>query len=289
MTRPIVFGEVLFDHFPDHTVLGGAPFNVAWNLQGLGLRPLTISAIGTDASGDRVRNRMARWGMDTNGLQVSQNRPTGQVAVTIERGQPSYEIVPDQAYDFITTLPTVVTGELGALLYHGSLAWRSEVTRRTLRQWIDAQVPRFVDVNIRRPHYSDEWLDELLPGAAWVKVNDEELGAITETNVDSGDSVHSAVEILKRRYGDSVFFVTAGSKGAYCISGDQMIFHAAPQQPNLQDTVGAGDAFSAMTIEGICRRRSIPETMKRAVSLAARVCGINGATSEDRCLYEVEI
>ncbi len=28
-----VFGEVLFDHFPDgRRVLGGAPFNVAWNL-----------------------------------------------------------------------------------------------------------------------------------------------------------------------------------------------------------------------------------------------------------------
>jgi len=29
-----IFGEVLFDHFPDGSrVLGGAPFNVAWHLQ----------------------------------------------------------------------------------------------------------------------------------------------------------------------------------------------------------------------------------------------------------------
>jgi len=35
--RPVLFGEVLFDHFPDGSeVLGGAPFNVAWHLQGLG-------------------------------------------------------------------------------------------------------------------------------------------------------------------------------------------------------------------------------------------------------------
>ena len=33
-TRPVVFGEVLFDCFPDGSrVLGGAPFNVAWHCQ----------------------------------------------------------------------------------------------------------------------------------------------------------------------------------------------------------------------------------------------------------------
>jgi fructokinase len=36
---PVIFGEVLFDCFPDRRVLGGAPFNVAWNLHGLGAEP----------------------------------------------------------------------------------------------------------------------------------------------------------------------------------------------------------------------------------------------------------
>ena len=35
--RLCLFGEVLFDHFPDgKRVLGGAPFNVAWHLQAFG-------------------------------------------------------------------------------------------------------------------------------------------------------------------------------------------------------------------------------------------------------------
>ena len=33
----VVYGEVLFDCFPDgRRVLGGAPFNVAWGLKGFG-------------------------------------------------------------------------------------------------------------------------------------------------------------------------------------------------------------------------------------------------------------
>ena len=36
---PIIFGEVLFDIFPDgNQVLGWAPFNAAWYLQGLDSR-----------------------------------------------------------------------------------------------------------------------------------------------------------------------------------------------------------------------------------------------------------
>ena len=51
--RPIVFGEVLFDCFPDgNEVLGGAPFNVAWHLHGFGLAPLMITGVGADRHGD---------------------------------------------------------------------------------------------------------------------------------------------------------------------------------------------------------------------------------------------
>ena len=59
--RPIVFGEVLFDTFPDGSaVLGGAPFNVAWHLQGFGLTPVFISRVGDDARGRQVLAAMAR-------------------------------------------------------------------------------------------------------------------------------------------------------------------------------------------------------------------------------------
>jgi hypothetical protein len=61
--RPVIFGEVLYDCFPDgEAVLGGAPFNVAWHLQGLGLSPLFISRVGDDPLGHRVRDIIERRG-----------------------------------------------------------------------------------------------------------------------------------------------------------------------------------------------------------------------------------
>ncbi len=68
--RPIIFGEVLYDTFPDDAaVLGGAPFNVAWHLQGFGLQPLFISRVGTDELGAQVIADMQAWGMDLRGVQ----------------------------------------------------------------------------------------------------------------------------------------------------------------------------------------------------------------------------
>ena len=68
--RPVIFGEVLFDHFPDGArVLGGAPFNVAWHLQAFGLAPLFISRVGDDPAGREVRQAMADWGIAMDNLE----------------------------------------------------------------------------------------------------------------------------------------------------------------------------------------------------------------------------
>ena len=58
-----IFGEVLFDHFPDgNRVLGGAPFNVAWHLQAFGQSPRLVSRIGRDPEGRQVREAMRSLG-----------------------------------------------------------------------------------------------------------------------------------------------------------------------------------------------------------------------------------
>ena len=122
--RPCIFGEVLFDHFPDgRRVLGGAPFNVAWHLQAFGESPLLVSRIGGDPEGETVAGAMSDWGLDRSGLQVDSRLPTGRVEVSIEDGEPHYDIVHPSAWDAIE--PWEPAGRC-SLLYHGTLALRDE-------------------------------------------------------------------------------------------------------------------------------------------------------------------
>ncbi len=92
--RPLIFGEVLFDCFPDGSrVLGGAPFNGAWHLQAFGHSPLFVSRVGNDEAGQEIRSAMQVWGMDIGGLQLHVSHATGNVAVSLIEGEPHYDIV----------------------------------------------------------------------------------------------------------------------------------------------------------------------------------------------------
>ena len=53
------------------------------------------------------------------------------------------------------------------------------------------------------------------------------------------------------------------------------------------DTVGAGDAFSAVFMLGLAMGWSTEVTLERALEFAAAVCTESGATTKDRRLYSV--
>ncbi len=173
---PLVFGEVLFDHFPDGSmVLGGAPFNVAWHLQAFRQAPLFVSRVGDDALGRNIRSAMLEWGMHTQGLQMDSAHPTGTVEVRIEGGEPSYDIVAGRAYDFIDAL-SLPPFEKPGVIYHGSLALRNQPSADALAALKeDHPVPVFLDVNLRPPWWQRDSVLAMLQAAHWAKLNEHEL------------------------------------------------------------------------------------------------------------------
>ncbi|HSP01016.1 MAG TPA: carbohydrate kinase [Thioalkalivibrio sp.] len=283
---PIVFGEVLFDCFPDRRVLGGAPFNVAWNLQGLGQSPLFVGAVGKDDNGDEVRRSLSGWGMDMSGLQEDALHPTGTVQVHIENDEPSYEIVADQAYDHIARDQALeaVAGCKEGILYHGSLALRFPGSRDTLaalREQLGARV--FMDVNLRAPWWDVAGIHALMKDATWVKLNEDELQALA---ADVGQGLEVRAQGLMQRFGLEAVIVTRASRGALVVTlaGD-VIARGAPPVDGLVDTVGAGDAFSAVVITGLINDWDWGTILDRAAVFAAKVCTLRGATTQDKGFY----
>lgn len=287
---PVVVGEVLFDVFPDGTrILGGAPFNVAWHLQVLGLRPLLITRVGDDADGVAIVDAMRSWGMDVSGVQTDPVAPTGQVRVAVDSGQPAFEILPDQAYDSIDRKAALaaVRGRQTSLVYHGSLIARSNSARSTLRAIRSVhRVSAFVDVNLRDPWWSRSTLASLLDGARWVKLNRDELVQLIEpAAANAGFDVRDATRVLQQRHGLTQVIVTMGAGGASVRDGEELTEGGPPCVHRIVDTVGAGDAFSAVWIAGLIEGWSTADTLVRALSFAADVCTYRGAVTQDRSLY----
>ncbi|GAB6039968.1 carbohydrate kinase family protein [Endothiovibrio diazotrophicus] len=277
--QPLIFGEVLYDCFPDgNDVLGGAPFNVAWHLQGFGLRPRVVSRVGDDPLGQRVLDAMAGWGMTTEGVQRDPDHPTGQVRITMEGSSHRFEILPDQAYDFIAPdLPPATP----SLLYHGSLAARNPVSRTALDALKRLALPTFVDINLRAPWWDPLSVEARLAGARWVKINDEELALI------EGDGPLAEVaQRLRGRLGCAALVVTRGDAGALIVTADGVIEGAPVRVAEVVDTVGAGDAFASVVILGLHRGWELAETLARALEFGAELCRRRGATIADPATYQ---
>lgn len=281
--QPVVFGEVLFDSFADGaSVLGGAPFNVAWHLQAFGCAPLFISRIGDDALGEQVRTAMQDWGMQTTGLQSDPVRPTGQVRVHIENGEPAYDIVTDQAYDAIDSANLPDPGPL-SLVYHGSLALRNHTSADALNTLLDHhRPPVFLDINLRPPWWNRADAERMLSRADWLKLNEHELVELLQADMDS----QAGAARLFQQYNISLIIITQGEKGAYVCSRSGETFSVAPEGVSeVVDTVGAGDAFTSVCVLGLLQGWDMRKTLPRAQCFASAVVGVRGATVADRNFY----
>ena len=285
--RPLVFGEVLFDRFPDGTaVLGGAPFNVAWHLQGLGLRPRFVSRVGDDDAGRKVREAMIAWGLDRSGLQIDPERPTGAVSVTLDDGQPAYDILADQAYDAVDPdgAATAAADDVFGLLYHGTLALRSPRAREAVAALRSAAAaPVFLDVNLRPPWCEADVVRAALDDARWAKLNDEE---VVELSGERGDVRRLAVELATHHDLDAVI-ATLGADGAVWVDHEGVVAEVAPEGSiDVVDTVGAGDAFASVCIHGLLTNQPPERILRSAHRFAGRICGIRGALARAPDMYE---
>ena len=268
---------------PDGTrVLGGAPFNVAWHLEAFGLRPLMITRVGRDDSGDEVLAAMETWGMDTSGVQRDDTNPTGRVQVDLEDGEPTFHILPDQAYDHIDgdQAARSVGGQAYSVLYHGSLISRGRVSNASLGEVITASgAPVFVDVNLRDPWWNRQDVLDSVGGARWAKLNETELGLL------AGGSGAAIAEDFRVRHELDAVIVTKGSRGAIVFDRGGIFEGPPPADVEVVDTVGAGDAFSSVFILGLAKDWPAETTLKRALEFAAAMCTVPGATVGDRGFY----
>lgn len=283
-SNPIIFGEALFDCFDSgEQVLGGAPFNIAWHLQALGDAPYFISKVGQDPLGEKIINQARQWGMTTESLQTDAQHPTGQVAISIIDGEPHYDIRAESAYDFIDPKSPPHLPKTG-LLYHGSLALRHPHSRQSFEALLaKGEYQLFMDVNLREPWWQKQSILDWIEQARWVKLNHLELHQLGFTD----PLIQNAMFDFQQQFPNAQLIVTRGEAGTIVLTQDGQFFeHSPPKIDKIIDTVGAGDAFTAVYIHGLISNWPIQKTLEMAQAFASQIIGNRGATSTDLQFYK---
>lgn len=273
---------MLWDVFPDGEHFGGAPANVAMHAAALGAEAALVSAVGHDARGDAVLERLGVANVDRSAMIRLSDHPTGIVYVNIgDSGAPSYEIVLECAWDYVpwSAAALRVTQRADAICF-GTLGQRSPVSRATIRRAVTATrntTWRLFDVNLRAPYYDAGLLVESLELANALKLNEEELPVVAGLCGLAGGSPVEQLRALCQRFWLRLAALTQGPKGSMLVTAGD-VWHAPAPKTSVVDTVGAGDAFTATLLVGILAGESLAAVNRRANVVAAYVCSQPGAT-----------
>ncbi len=277
-----LFGEILADVFPDETILGGAPYNVARHLRALQQRPILISKTGQDVLKATLFAELAKLDIHNAGIQIDAAYPTGQVTVHIENKQHRFTINPDQAYDHIDAQLARQTVEATQpdLVYFGTLAQRHKDSKQALDAFLNAShCPRFLDINLRAPWYNKSIMQDALSQADIVKINDEELAITCDFFAPHLHHDKERALFLVNTFSLKNIFITCGAHGAWTLSdsGKETRVETQALTSPLVDTVGAGDAFTAICIIGLLRNWPMQVLLTRANTFASAICTTRGA------------
>lgn len=281
--RPVVIGagELLWDIYPDSRRPGGAPANVAFHAQQLGLTGAVFSRVGQDELGTELRAYLEQNGLSSNWLQTDPAHSTGRVVVDLSTpAHPVFTIEQNAAWDYLELDENVkkLAAEAAAICF-GTLAQRCETSRTAIRGLLAlAQSSCLIvyDINLRPPWFDRQCIEESLNAARIVKLNDVELREVAQLlEIGSDDPVEVARHI-QTNYGIELVCVTRGADGCLLVDLSGVAESKGIAIPDV-DPVGAGDAFTAALIFGQLRNWSLPVKADFANQIAALVAAREGA------------
>ena len=249
-------GELLWDLLPEGARLGGAPANFAVMAGRLGDRAVVASRVGADALGNQAVDALEALPAESGFLQCDTEYATGTVTVALRDGEPEYTIHEPAAWDRLTLTPEwrELARTADAVCF-GTLAQRAEASRGTIRAFLEEtrrECLRVFDVNLRTPFWSGEVLRDSLGRATILKLNAGELPHVLvgtgacpyPTEAQDEDALLREARRLLEQYPVELVCITMGARGSLLVTRKGHDRHYG-LETRVQDTVGAGDAFTA--------------------------------------------
>lgn len=280
----IGLGELLWDCFPDRRLPGGAPANVAFHAQQLGLAAAVVTRVGDDLLGRELQDFLQRQGLSTELVQRDPFHGTGTVTIELsEAGSASYEFLKDSAWDFLEVTPALASAfQQARAVCFGTLGQRCETSRRTIQQCLTLAAPDCLvvyDINLRPPFYERSWIEQSLGHAKVVKLNDEEVAVLGPLLGAGPLSPAQFGRWILDRYPAELVCITRGGAGCLVISRSESC-DVPGEKVQVVDTVGAGDAFTAALIWSRLEGWELERSARFANRVGALVASRAGAMPE---------
>lgn len=279
--KPVVcFGEMLWDILPDKALPGGAVMNVAYHLHRLGNAVTLISRVGNDEKGTQLLDLLSGYGLPITHVQIDPEHETGIVYADMSDPHAvKYTIVHPVAWDYIAPDAGIKVND--SYFIFGSLCSRDKVSRNTLKQLLTKAGTKVLDINLRAPHYTKEYIEWLLTQCDILKLNEDELTLILSWYYKDID-LDTGLQLLANRFSIPVIVVTKGADGAMLLMNG-LLYSVDGIAVKVADTIGSGDAFLAGFLHAYRQGKTPNACLGFANALGALVASYPGGCPD----YEI--
>ena len=138
---------------------------------------------------------------------------------------------------------------------------------------------RVFDVNLRKPFYDMELLEQLMDKAGFIKFNDEEILEIASALGFSSENLEENIRFISEKTDTHSICVTLGKHGSLLLWEGKIYRHGG-YPVKVADTVGAGDSFLAALIAGLLSDKDPQKALGLANAVGALVASRPGANPE---------
>ena len=252
----------------DHCQMPGGQVSSAMvGVRRLGLRAAYVGKVGYDNEGRMLIESLQKEGVDCTGVMIAMGAKTQGAVIVIEQFSGERTILWYHD-DGTRVAPLELRREQivrGRVLHLDG--FDTEAAIRAAVWAREAGMPVTIDLDTIYPG-----LDALLPHVDCL-ITSQGLANELAGSMDE----RAALRTLCEKYGCYLVAMTQGSRGALAFVEGQFVASSAFRPPVIRDTTGAGDAFRAGFIYGLCKGLSIEETMRAANAVAALQCRELGA------------
>jgi len=243
--RPGETAIILDAHGLEQATPGGCACNIAVACTRLGLTAGIVVVLGDDPPGKRYYDTLAAQGVDTRGIQLVPGGKTPYTFLFVDpQGQHQtfyYAGVSDRQDITLALDDSLADGAQWGVITVGNAAHN-----RIMADWFARQSVPILWSLKGDPHAYPQTLVEHLADLSRIVVMNESEAKALQTML----GLHTAAELLER--GIYAIIMTLGAKGSRIIQKQRIIDVPAVSPRKLVDPTGAGDAFTAGLLFGLC-------------------------------------
>jgi fructokinase len=267
-----VIGEALIDLVPtpDNTgwraLPGGGPLNVAVGAARLGHPTALMARLSSDYFGQLLRRHVTRNGVDLRAAAEAEEPTTLAVATPgagpRTRGRLYVQGTADWQWSAaeLARIPAATTilhlGSLACCIAPGAARIRTAAARQRRHGALVCLDPDVCPEVMGTPARGRLLVERMVLSADVVKASIEDITWLYPGRAPEDVAVHWL------RLGPELVVITCGGDGAMALRGTRTVLHRPAYPARIVDTSGAGDAFTAALLAGLCQLRQASASLR---------------------------